>query len=94
MRCRTNSRIGVLSVDGKAVVEQKMELTIPLIVQWDESLDIGSDTGTGVDDKDYQVPFTFTDKINNITLTVNRPKLTPKDEKKLKEAQRNNKTSE
>jgi len=55
---------------------------------------VGSDTGSPVDDKDYQVPFKFTGKINKITLTIDRPKLTPADEKKLMEAQRNNKTSE
>ena len=38
---------GVLKVDGKVVAEQKMEHTIPLILQWDENLDIGSDTLTG-----------------------------------------------
>jgi arylsulfatase len=81
-------------VDGKVVAEQKMERTIPLILQWDESLDVGSDTGTPVDDKDYQVPFAFTGKLNKITLTVDRPKLTPEDEKRLMQATRNNKTSE
>ena len=40
-----------------------MERTIPLILQWDENLDVGSDTGTPVDDKDYQVPFASTGKI-------------------------------
>ena len=35
---------GVLKVDGKEVVTQKMEHTIPLILQFDESFDIGSDT--------------------------------------------------
>jgi len=49
-------------VDGKEVANQKMERTLPLILQWDETFDIGSDTGTPVDDKDYQVPFTFTGK--------------------------------
>jgi hypothetical protein len=88
------SGTGALKVDGKAVAEQKMERTLPLILQWDESLDIGSDTLTGVDDKDYQSPFAFTGTINKITLTIDRPKLTPEDEKKLMEAQRNNKTSE
>ena len=88
------SGAGVLKVDGKVVAEQKMERTLPLILQWDESLDIGSDTLTGVDDKDYQPPFAFTGKIDKITLTVDRPKLTPEDEKKLMEAQRNNKVSE
>jgi arylsulfatase A-like enzyme len=88
------SGIGVLKVDGKAVAEQKMERTIPFILQWDENLDVGADTGSPVDDKDYQVPFKFTGKINKITLTINRPKLSPEDVKKLEQAQRNNKTSE
>ena len=45
---------GVLKVDGKEVAHQRMERTLPLIIQWDETFDIGSDTGTPVDDKDYQ----------------------------------------
>jgi len=88
------SGTGVLKVDGQPVATQKMERTIPLILQWDENLDVGSDTGTPVDDKDYQVPFKFTGKINKITLTIDRPKLTPEDEKKLMQAQRNNRASE
>jgi arylsulfatase len=88
------SGTGVLQVDGKAVATKKMERTIPLILAWDESLDVGSDTGTPVDDSDYQVPFAFTGKIDKITLTIDRPQLTPEDEKKLIQAQRNNKTSE
>ncbi len=85
---------GVLKVDGKEVATQKMEHTIPLIMQWDETFDVGSDTGTPVDDQDYQVPFRFTGKLNKLTLTINRPKLTPEDEKRLMEAERNNKMSE
>jgi arylsulfatase A-like enzyme len=88
------SGTGVLKVDGQVVATQQMERTIPLILQWDENLDVGSDTGTPVDDRDYQVPFKFTGKIHKITLTVDRPKLTPEDEKKLMQAQRNNKASE
>ena len=38
---------GVLKVDGKEVATEKMEHTLPFILAWDESLDIGSDTGTG-----------------------------------------------
>jgi len=79
------SGTGTLKVDGKAVVEQKMERTIPFILAWDENLDVGSDTGTPVDDQDYQVPFAFTGKIDKITLSIDRPKLTPEDEKKLME---------
>jgi arylsulfatase len=85
---------GVLKVDGKAVAEQKMERTIPFILQWDENLDVGSDTGTPVDDRDYQVPFAFTGKLNKVTLTIDRPQLTPADIEKLKQATRNNKVSE
>jgi arylsulfatase len=85
---------GVLKVDGKPVATQKMERTLPLILQWDENFDVGADTGTPVDDKDYQVPFKFTGKLAKLTLTIDRPKLTPEDEKRLTEAQRNNKTSE
>jgi len=85
---------GVLKVDGQVVATQKMERTLPFTLQWDENLDIGSDTGTSVDDRDYQVPFKFTGKIIKITLTIDRPKLTPEDEKKLAEAQRQKKVSE
>ena len=48
----------------------------------------------GLRDRDYPVPFRFTGKINRITLTIDRPKLTPEDEKKLMQAQRNNRVSE
>ena len=88
------SGTGVLKVDGKEVVTKKMERTLPLIMQWDENLDVGSDTGTPVDDADYQVPFAFTGKIDKITLTIDRPQLSAEDTEKLKAAQRNNKTSE
>jgi arylsulfatase len=76
---------GVLKVDGKEVVTQKMEQTIPIILQFDESFDIGSDTLTGVDDNDYQVPFPLTAKLDKLTVKIDRPKLSPEDIKKLEE---------
>ena len=85
---------GMLKVDGKAVATQKMEHTLPLILQWDETFDIGSDTLTGVNDADYQPPFAFTGKLNKLTIKMDRPKLSPEDIKKLEAAQRNNKASE
>ncbi len=86
---------GVLKVDGKEVASHKMEHTLPLILQWDESFDIGSDTGTSVCDQDYQVPFAFTGKLVKLTLKLDRPKLSPEDIKKLEEgSQRNNCASE
>ena len=59
----------VFKVDGKEVASQKLERTIPFLLQWDETFDIGSDTGTGVDDRDYQVPFTFTGKIVKLNIS-------------------------
>ena len=85
---------GVLKVDGDEVASHKMERTLPLILQWDETFDIGSDTGTPVEDQDYQVPFKFTGKLNKLTLKLDRPKLTPADEKRLMDAERNNRVSE
>ncbi len=79
---------GTLKVDGAVVAEQKMEHTIPFILQWDENLDVGSDTGTPVDDADYQIPFAFNGKLQRVTLTIDRPKLTPQDIQKLQAAQR------
>jgi len=79
--------IGVLKVDGTAIDTETMEHTLPFILQFDESLDIGSDTLTGVNDEDYQPPFAFTGKINKITLKLDRPQLTPADIQKLKETQ-------
>jgi len=74
---------GTLKVDGKEVATQKMEKTMPMILQWDESFDIGSDTLTGVNDADYQPPFPLTAKLNKLTIKVDRPQLSPEDIKKL-----------
>jgi arylsulfatase A-like enzyme len=77
---------GTLKVDGKAVQTIKMERTLPMILQWDESFDIGSDTLTGVNDADYKPPFALTAKLNKLTLKVDRPQLTEEDIKKLDNA--------
>lgn len=78
---------GTLKVDGNVVATQKMERTLPMILQWDESFDVGSDTLTGVNDADYQPPFTLTAKLNKLTLKVDRPVLSEDDIKKFQEAQ-------
>lgn len=84
---------GVLKVDGQEVARQTMAHTIPLIMQWDENFDIGADTGTPVSDE-YQVPFKFNGTIDKLTLTIDRPKLSPADIEKLKTATRNNRAAE
>ena len=58
---------------------------LPMILQWDESFDIGSDTLTGVNDADYQPPFPLTAKLNKLTIKVDRPQLSPADIKTLEE---------
>ena len=79
---------GVLKVDGKVVATQKMERSVPLTLPVDESFDIGADTGTPVDDRDYQIPFAFTGKIDKLTIAVDPPKLTPEDVQKLEASYR------
>jgi len=74
---------GTLKVDGTVVETKRMEKTIPIILQWDESFDIGSDTLTGVNDADYHPPFPLTAKLNKLTITIDRPKLSPEEIKKL-----------
>jgi hypothetical protein len=78
---------GTLKVDGKEVSTQKLEHTLPMILQWDEAFDIGSDTLTGVNDADYKPPFPLTAKLNKLTIKVDRPKLTEEDIKKLETAE-------
>ncbi len=82
------SGTGTLKVDGKVVDIKKMEKTLPMILQWDESFDIGSDTLTGVNDADYKPPFALTAKLNKLTLKLDRPKLSPEDIKKFEGAMR------
>ena len=77
---------GTLKVDGKVVATKKMEKTLPMILQWDESFDVASDTLTGVNDADYKPPFKLTSKLNKLTIKLDRPQLSPEDIKKLQAA--------
>jgi len=79
------SGTGTLKVDGKEVQTITMEKTLPMILQWDESFDVGSDTLTGVNDADYQPPFPLTAKLDKLTINVDRPQLSPEDIKKLED---------
>jgi hypothetical protein len=77
---------GTLKVDGKVVATQQMERTLPMILQWDEAFDVGSDTLTGVNDADYTPPFALTAKLNKLTIKVDRPQLSPEDIRRLEAA--------
>ncbi len=85
---------GTLKVDGKVVATKKIEKTIPMLMQWDESFDVGADTGSPVNDEDYQTPFRFNGEIHRLTLTIDRPELSPEDIKTLQAAMHANPASE
>jgi arylsulfatase len=58
-----------LSVDGNAVAQGRIGHTIPVRISLDESLDIGEDTGTPLDES-YDVPFRFPGKIEKVTIDL------------------------
>ena len=61
---------GVLSVDGTEVARQTIPHSVPFAFGVDESFDVGSDTGTSVEDKDYQPPFAFNGTLNKVTIKL------------------------
>jgi arylsulfatase len=77
---------GVLKVDGKVVATGKQANSIAFLQVADETFDVGVDTRTGVNDKDYQVPFAFDGKINKLTVNLGPMQLTAAEELKVREA--------
>jgi arylsulfatase A-like enzyme len=69
---------GALTVDGRMLAQQKTEHTIPFLMSLDESLDIGMDTRTPVDDS-YELPFRFTGKIDKLTYKIGPEQLRAED---------------
>jgi arylsulfatase A-like enzyme len=59
----------VLLVDGKQVAQGRVEVTIPIRLSLDETLDIGEDTGTPVSE-DYHPPFKFTGEIEKVSVQL------------------------
>jgi hypothetical protein len=47
----------------------------------DETFDVGVDTRTGVNDKDYQVPFAFNGTIEKLTVKLGPTQLTENDQR-------------
>jgi arylsulfatase len=77
---------GVLKVDGKDVAEKKVPHTIPFLMTIDETFDVGVDTRTPVDDKDYKVPFRFTGKLAKLAFKLGPEQLTKEDRKAIDQA--------
>ena len=77
---------GVLKVDGKVAATGKQANSIAFLQVADETFDVGLDTRTGVNDKDYQVPFAFDGKIDKFSVKLGPMQLTAADEMKKREA--------
>jgi arylsulfatase len=67
---------GVLKVDGRELRRLQIPKTIPFLIPPDETFDVGGDSRTGVNDLDYQVPFTFDGKIDKLTFHLGPEQLT------------------
>jgi arylsulfatase len=77
---------GVLSVDGKEAARKPIPHTVPALMTIDESFDVGIDTRTGVDDKDYKPPFRFTGKLDKLTIKLGPNQMMAVDHKAKEEA--------
>jgi arylsulfatase len=77
---------GVLSVDGKTVATGKQENSVAFLQVADETFDVGIDLRTAINDKDYQVPFPFNGKIDNLTVKLGPSQLAQADREKAAEA--------
>jgi arylsulfatase A-like enzyme len=61
---------GTLTVDGKVVDRKDIPKTLPFLFPEDETFDVGVDTRTPIDDRDYQVPFRFQGKLVKLTVEL------------------------
>jgi len=79
---------GTLKVDGNVVESHPMPRSLPIALMWSETFNVGLDTGTSVDDQDYQVPFRFTGKINKLTVKLASPELSVAEKDKIEKTMR------
>ena len=75
--------VGTISVDGKQVAQGRIANTMPLRMSFDETFDVGEDTGTPVNEA-YDVPFKFTGEIEKVVVNLGNAKLAAEDQKALK----------
>jgi arylsulfatase A-like enzyme len=77
---------GELKVDDKVVATGKQPNSIAFLQVSDETFDVGIDTRTGVNDKDYQVPFAFDGTIHKLTIDLGPTQFSAAEEMKVREA--------
>jgi len=80
--------VGALKVDGHVVATQRIPRTIPFLLPIDETFDVGVDTRTSVNEKDYHVPFPFNGKIQKLTFKLGPMELTAEAKRQSVEARR------
>ena len=73
---------GELKVDGKVVATGKQANSIAFLQVADETFDVGVDTRTEINDKDYQVPFPFNGTIDKLTVKLGPSQLAAADQQK------------
>jgi arylsulfatase A-like enzyme len=76
---------GVLKVDENEVARQTIPHTIPFLVTIDETFDVGMDTRTGVDDRDYRPPFRFTGTLNRVTFNLGPEVLSDRERRTMRD---------
>ena len=77
---------GVLKVDGKVVATGKQANSIAFLQVADETFDVGVDTRTGVNDKDYKVPFAVQRHDRQADGHAGPPQLTAADQQRAAQA--------
>ncbi len=73
---------GTISVDGKQVAEGRIGNTMPFRFSFDETFDVGEDTGTPVSG-DYDVPFNFTGQIEKVVINLGETRVGAADQEIL-----------
>ena len=58
------------------------------VLPWSETFGVGIDTSTPVDQKDYQVPFPFTGKLNKLAIKLGPKQVSDEEKAPLEKKQR------
>ena len=77
---------GTLKVDGQIVDTHKQPNSISFLQVSDETFDVGLDTRTEINAKDYMLPFDFTGTINKLTINLKPTEFTAAEQQKIKDA--------
>lgn len=77
---------GTMTVDGVVVDTHTQPNSIAFIQVMDETFDVGTDTRTEINAKDYVLPFDFTGTIDHLNIKLGPTQFTAADQKKVKEA--------